>query len=662
MPMAEEVHEAEGSRLREFTSRVLRDLDALERILDSGLVETETRRIGAEQEMFLVNEHGRPAPVNQGILAAAEDDRVTSELGRYNLELNLDPLPFVDDALRRMEENTGELLARVRELAAREKAHPLLTGILPTLRKSEVDLDNMTPRERYRRLNRAMNQLRGTPYHFYIKGADELLVEHDSVMVESCNTSFQVHFQVAPEEFAHLYNIAQVATGPVLAAATNSPILFGRRLWHETRIATFRQALDTRKPPPHMRESRSRVHFGRSWVDESVLEIYREDVARFPALLAAQTDEDPMEVLDAGRVPNLEALQLFNSTIYRWNRPCYGTLEGRPHLRIENRVFPSGPTVRDEVANAALWFGLLAALSRQYDDIRTTIEFEDVRRNFLAAAQHGLGADLVWLDGEGHGAADLVGAELVPLAAEGLEASGISGGDVDRYMGTIAERVGSRRTGSRWLLDSLAGMGDTATLEERLTAVTLGALRRQNAGRPVHEWDLARLEEGGGPAQSFERVEQFMRTDPFTVHDDEPMELVQRLMHWNGVRHIPVEDAEHRLLGLVTDKTLNRLFMGRGGEGPNATAPVREFMETGIPTVAPETPTLEAIRQMQRRDVGCLPVVAEGRLVGLLEERDLLQVASALLEQLDAEESNRREGVPAVSEERTEDDDSTPKE
>jgi CBS domain-containing protein len=633
--MSDEVHEAEGSRLREFTSRVLRDLDALEEILDAGLVETGLRRVGAEQEMFLVDDAGRPAPVNQEILQASDDDRIVPELGRYNLELNLDPLPFRGDSLRQMEEDIEELLVRVRELAGRAGAHPLLTGILPTLRKSEVDLENMTPRERYRRLNRAMNQLRGTPYHFYIKGADELLVEHDSVMVESCNTSFQVHFQVAPDEFAHLYNIAQVATAPVLAAATNSPILFGRRLWHETRIATFRQALDTRKPPPHLRESRSRVHFGRSWVNESVLEIYREDVARFPALLAVETDEDPRALLDAGEIPELEALQLFNSTVYRWNRPCYGKLEGRPHLRIEARVFPSGPTVRDEMANAALWLGLLSALSREYDDIRPAIDFDEVRRNFLAAAQHGLSAEFTWLDGESHGAADLIGAELVPLAAEGLEAAGIDGGSVDRYLGTIAERVGSRRTGSQWFLDSLAGMGDSATLEERLTAVTLGALRRQNEGRPVHEWDLSRLEEGGGAAQSFERVEQFMRTDPITVHDDEPMELVLRLMHWNGVRHIPVEDAEHRLLGLVTDKTLNRFFIEDGTDGRDATAPVREHMETDVPTATPDMTTLEAIRLMQRQDVGCLPVVAEGRLVGVLEERDLLQVASSLLKQLE---------------------------
>lgn len=630
--MSEAVKEAEGARLRRFTSRVLADLDALERLLDEGLLESDVRRIGAEQEMFLVDGHGRPAPVSEEILAFIDHPRVTSELGRYNLELNLEPLVFRDDALRRMEENTLELLDLVREAAAHHDARPLLTGILPTLRKSDASLENMFPRERYRRLNDAMNRLRGKPYEFYITGVDELRVEHDSVMIESCNTSFQVHFQVGRDEFAPLYNIAQTITGPVLAVAVNSPVLFGRRLWQETRIATFRQSLDTRKASPHLRESRPRVHFGRSWVEESVLEIYREDVSRFPALLAGETREDPGELLDAGEIPDLEALQLFNGTVYRWNRPCYGTLDGKPHLRIENRVMPSGPTVRDEIGNAAFWFGLMGAVSRRHEDIRESIDFEDVRRNFLAAAQHGLDANLVWLDGQTYPAAELVTQQLVPLARSGLVESGVDEADADRYLDVVAERARSGRTGSRWMLDSLAGMGDSGQLEERMTAVTRAAMDRQDAGEPVHEWELARLEERGDFPPAFERVEQYMSTDPLTVHDDEPVELVLRLMDWNGVRHIPVEDPDHRLLGLVTEKSLNRYFIERTRHDEVATTAVREIMEKTPATVTPETATLEAIRRLQDTDAGCLPVVADNRLVGVVEERDMVRIAAALLQ------------------------------
>lgn len=625
------VKEAEGARLRRFTSRVLEDLDALERLLDEGLLESDVRRIGAEQEMFLVDDHGRPATVSVELLESVDHPRITSELGRYNLELNLEPLVFEGGALQRMEENTLQLLEVVRRAAEPFGARPLLTGILPTLRKSDASLENMYPRERYRELNEAMTRLRGKPYEFYITGVDELRVEHDSVMIESCNTSFQVHFQVGRDEFAQLYNIAQAITGPVLAVAVNSPVLFGRRLWEETRIATFRQSLDTRKPLPHMRESRPRVHFGRDWVEESVLEIYREDVSRFPALLAGRTREDPTALLDAGEIPELQALQLFKGTVYRWNRPCYGKLNGEPHLRIENRVMPSGPTVRDEMANAAFWFGLLGALSRGHDDIREQIDFEDVRRNFLAAAQHGLDANLVWLDGEAYPAAELVARTLVPLARDGLVESGIDETHAERYLEVVAARANSRRTGSRWMLDSLAGMGQSERLEERMTAVTCAAMERQEEGLPVHEWELARLEERGELPPAFERVEQYMSTDPLTVHDDEPVELVLRLMDWNGVRHIPVEDPDHRLLGLVTEKSVNRYFIERTRHEEVATTAVREIMETDPATATPETATLEAIRRLQDTDAGCLPVVAEDRLVGLVEERDIVLIAAALL-------------------------------
>src|SRR5262249_24918575 len=157
-----------------------------------------------------------------------------------------------------------------------------------------------------------------------------------SVMLEACCTSFQVHYQVSAEEFVQLYNIAQAVTAPVLAAATNAPLLFGRRLWRETRIPLFQQAVDTRGASHHMRERSPRVSFGTRWVEQSVVELFQEDLARFRVLLGAALQEDSLVMLQKGQMPSLQALRIHNGTVYRWNRACFGFNDGKPHLRIEN--------------------------------------------------------------------------------------------------------------------------------------------------------------------------------------------------------------------------------------------------------------------------------------------------------------------------------------
>ena len=345
--------------VRAFTKALLRDLRALEQMLRDGMIESGVRRIGAEQEMFLVNRGWRPAPVSTQVLDRL-DGPFTTELALFNLEANVEPRLLEGRCFSAMEARISELVEQVRDAADASDAQVALVGILPTLSKSDLTLDNITPKARYFALNEALLKMRGgEPYKLRIEGTDELYIEHDSVMLEACNTSCQVHLQVEAEEFAHVYNIAQVITAPVLAAAVNSPVLFAKRLWDETRIALFQQSVDTRSATVHMRELAPRVRFGDGWVTSSVTDLFQEDVARFRVLLTSRVEEDPFEALEAGRVPRLEALQLHNSTVYRWNRPCYGVGGGKPHLRIECRVLPSGPTIVDEVANAAFWIGLV---------------------------------------------------------------------------------------------------------------------------------------------------------------------------------------------------------------------------------------------------------------------------------------------------------------
>jgi len=622
--------EQDEHKRREFMHAMLADLRALERMLREQRFETGPRRIGAEQEMFLVDRHWAPARASLQMLDKLADPHYTTELGQFQLEANADPQLFTGDGLSRMEKQLDELVGKARAAATELGIAPVLMGILPTLRKSDLGLDGMVPSPRYRALNKAMADLRGGRFEFSINGTDELIVRHDSVMLEACNASFQVHLQVTPAEFARMYNIAQLLAGPMVAVAANSPLLFGRRLWAETRIALFRQAVDTRSHTHHLRESQARVSFGTRWVRDSVLEIYQEDIARFRTLVGTDLDEDPLAKLARGETPLLKALRLHNGTIYRWNRACYGVMDGKPHLRIENRVMPAGPSVLDEVANGALWFGAMAELGARGEDITRRIDFDQTGTNFYSAAREGLGAHFTWLDGEDVTASHLILDRLLPLAEAGLRRQGILEDDIKRYLSVVDARVRSARTGSRWLLSSWNALKDKATSGERSNALVAATLQRQQTGRPVAEWERARLDETDAGRASYQQVDQYMTTDLFTVQASDPVEMVVNLMSWERIRHIPVEDNDHHLVGLVSYRAVLR-FLAGGGSMQDT--PVSVIMRSDVLSVTPEARTLDAIALMRRYRYGCLPVIQDGHLVGILTEEDFMNLASKLLVQ-----------------------------
>lgn len=620
--------------LRTFVKYLLRDLAALEEMLRRGDFETDVRRIGAEQELFLVDKFRRPASKATDILKDNTDPYITPELARFNLEFNSDPLFFREDCLTKMETQLTATLKTARDAAKRHDTDLVMIGILPTLRQTDLTLDNMMPVPRYFALNDTLTRMRGGDYEFRIKGTDELLLRHDSMMVEACNTSFQVHLQVDPNDFAAMYNVAQAVAAPVLAAATNSPLLFGKRLWRETRIALFEQSLDTRQPGHPDRFASARVSFGTSWVKKEVVEIFQEDIARFRVLLGTVVKEDPFEAMRDGRAPLLQALRLHNGTIYRWNRPCYGISDGKPHLRIECRILPAGPTIVDEVANAAFWLGLMLGFRKEIGDPSRVMDFDDAKSNLVAAARLGLGAQFNWIGGEIVPAQDLIVRKLLPMARAGLEIAKVTKTDIDKYLGIIEERVVTGRTGSQWLLSSFQSMKDAGgTRSERMTALVQATIRNQATGEPVHTWPLAERADGGGWKQHYQRVEQYMATDLFTVNKDEVVDLVASLMDWKHIRHVPVEDSQHRLVGLVSHRSLVRLLARGWYAGQNRPIAVGEIMETNPVTVTPESTTLEAIRLMRTHKISSLPVVRDGRLVGMVTERDLVQIAAPLLEQ-----------------------------
>jgi CBS domain-containing protein/gamma-glutamylcysteine synthetase len=626
--------------MRQFTRQIIKDMQALEYMLREGMFETGIRRIGAEQELFLINKSWQPASIVEEVQRLNTDERVVTELAKFNLEYNLTPYVFGGDCLRQTEHQLTELLAYVRSLVEQTGNEVVLTGILPTIHLSDLGLENLTPKPRYFALDDSLKRLRGSEFQQYqIRGVDELFFQHNTVLVEACNTSFQTHFQVDPEEFAHFYNIAQLVAAPVLAAATNSPVLFGKRLWRETRIALFQQAVDTRSSNLYLREMSPRVHFGTTWVKKSVTEIYKEDIARFRVIMTTDY-EDPFEVLKRGEIPKLRALQLHNGTVYRWNRACYGIMDGKPHLRIENRVLPAGPTLVDEVANAAFWFGLVSGIGGRYADIAPLMEFDDAKSNLVAAARLGLDAQLVWLEGRRVPAQELIVDELLPMAREGLSRSGIDASDIDRYLGIIEERVRSGQTGSQWMLDSLARLKRMETSRaERLDAVVASMVHHQKAGQPVHTWPLADIESGPiVKRMPGTRVEHYMTTELFTVHEEELIEFVACLMDWRRIHHVVVEDNQHKLVGLVTHRHLLR-YMGEVAamNEPDRDVPVKDIMIRNPITVTPETPTMEAVRLLREHRVSALPVVRDREhdreLVGIITENDFMRIASQLLDE-----------------------------
>ncbi len=622
----------DDAELRAFMRAILADVHALEQVIDRGMIESGVRRIGAEQEMFLVDHAGAAAPVAIEVLKTANDPRLTTELAKFNLEANLSPQTFGGSCLRDLEQEINDVVGVARSAAAEHGAKIVLTGILPTLRKADLGLDSMTPLPRYFALNRAMQRMRGSQdFHVLIKGKDELELSHDNVMLESANTSFQIHFQVGAPEFAKLYNLAQAVTGPVLAASVNSPVLMGKRLWSETRIALFQHSVDTRLDAHRLRDARSRVNFGDRWVDDSVLEIFREDIARFRVVLSTTLDGDSAEDLRQGRAPELKALRLHNGTIYRWNRACYGIADGVPHLRIENRALPAGPSVRDEVANAAFYFGLMAGLGDQVGDVRDAMTFDDAKSNFFAAARYGLDARLTWTDGQTFEAPDLILGVLLPLARGGLERANVDAADIDCYLGTIEARVGARTTGAQWAMRSLAAMPTDSARDARSRALVLATLENQKAGDPVHTWSPAPFGVSD-VRENYLRAGQFMTTDLLTVHPEDLVDLAASLMDWERIRHIPVED-NGKLVGLISHRAVLRL-VARGHLDRTTTekVSVREIMRTDPITVTPNTPTLEVLRMMRDHKVGALPVVDDGKLVGIVTEHDLIAVSSKLLE------------------------------
>ena len=479
---------------KEFIRALLQDIEAFDQMLQKDLFENDIKRIGAEQELVIVDKRTLKAKSIAPEIIAKKGNRdwLVPELSRYNLEINLPPYKLDNTCFSDMELLLRKQINEVDDLLKDHGAWSILTGILPTMRKNDLSNDHISPYERYHMLMKALtHERKGRDFELRMSGIDELLVSHDSALLEACNTSFQVHLQVMPNDFRNYYNNALALTAPIIAVSSNSPLVFGKRLWHESRIALFQQAIDTRLSSYHLRERSPRVILGTDFLHGSPVDIYKEDISRFKILFFDEPQENSLDVLANGEIPKLKALAFHNSTVYRWNRACFGISDtGKPHIRIENRVIPSGPSIVDEMANTAFWIGCMEGFSMHVDDVRTKMSFEDVRDNFSKSARMGIDSKFTWFNDEKVTAKDLILNELLPLAKEGLRNNGVNSADIDRYMGIIEERTKAHMTGARWMLRGYTHLlKKSSSTDEALSVVTASILQNQDIpDNPLHKW------------------------------------------------------------------------------------------------------------------------------------------------------------------------------
>lgn len=473
-----------------FARRLEEQLDQLRGLLARPGFGAGPATVGAELELYIVDRLGQPAFLNQELHAAADDPQLTLELNRYNLEYNLCARNLADDGLLATEREVLAKLEGLRQLAAVHDARVVPIGILPTLRASDFGTHCVTDRLRYHALLQQLLTWRGTSFGVDINGAEPLKMGMSDITLEGANTSFQVHLRVAPEDYAATYNAIQLATPLALAISANSPGLFGHDLWNETRIPLFKQSIDTRHVDRYRWSEPPRVCFGHGWVRDGAQELFEETVRLYRPLLPAAPVPEPSVPADA--VPALDELRLHQSTVWLWNRPIYDD-QGGGHLRIEMRALPAGPTAIDMLAGAALLIGLARGLRDRMHGLLPSIPFDLAEYNFYRAAQHGLGARLVWPSTRQQGLKDTalpdILSALLPTADDGLRALGLAQAERDRYLGVIDARLGVRRNAAMWQRECVArlmeqGLDKAAALAEMLERY----IAHSESNQPVAEW------------------------------------------------------------------------------------------------------------------------------------------------------------------------------
>lgn len=612
---------------KEFLYYLLNDIKALDKMVADDIFEKGIVRIGAEQELCIVNDDFRPSNKSLELLDKINDDHFTTEIAVFNIEANFDPLELKSDCFSKLEKDITNKVAKAEECAKElDNSSIILSGIVPSLRKTDIDLKNMTPLIRYQTINSILKDIRGDEFKMLIKGVDELYIRNKSILLEAFNTSFQVHLQIPLNEIVDKYNWAQAIAGPVLSVMCNSPLLLGRELWSETRIAVFQQSIDTRSTSYHLREQKPRVSFGTGWVKNSITDVYKDDITRHQAIITSDFLEDSLEILEQGKIPKLRALSLNNSTIYQWNRLCYGVTNGKPHFRIENRYIPSGPTIKDEVANTLFWVGVMQGMPNEYKDIWKQIPFKDAQGNFIKGARTGIDSYFNWF-GKGISARKLVKKILLPIAKNGLKKMNIDEKDINHYLGIIKDRVKKNQTGSKWAVRNYRRLKKELTNDEANITLTKAIYNRQKKNIPVSQWDAVHITEGLGIANMYDTVRKVMTTEIFVAQVNDPLVLLKNIMQWKGISHLPIVDKNNKFKGVVTyKKTLEALKTQQKSELLSAA----DVMDAVTVKISPETPLKKAEKIMQTIEKDYVPITENEELIGFLTQKDLERVHKKL--------------------------------
>ena len=479
---------------RRYREKVQRCLKAFTSMLREQRFASDPPSMGMEIELNLVDEDGLPAMRNAAVLGAIADEQWSTELAQFNIEVNLPPCPVAAKSLGVLEQMVRDTLNDADARARQAGARLVLVGILPTVRQADLTEETLSTNPRYRLLNEQILTARGgEALHLDIEGVDgaygiERLRTHaDSISPEAACTSVQYHLQVGPEDFGAYWNAAQMIAGVQAALAANSPYLFGRELWRETRIPLFEQATDTRAKELREQGVRPRVWFGERWID-SVLDLFEENSRYFSPLLPVCDEHDPLEQLARGEVPSLDELTLHNGTVYRWNRPVYDIAHNTPHLRVENRVLPAGPTVADTMANGAFYYGLVRAMAAEERPPWCDLDFADAAYNLRRGARDGIDAMVVWPGAGEVRVTELVLERLLPQAAAGLDLWGVDGVVRDRLLGIIEQRCLTRRNGAAWQAGTVRAIGGNR--QEALRLMVQRYIEHMHTNAPVHTWPI----------------------------------------------------------------------------------------------------------------------------------------------------------------------------
>ncbi|WP_196138656.1 glutamate--cysteine ligase [Aliikangiella sp. G2MR2-5] len=470
----------------QFNRRIHDQVDILKQVIAKPEFGKEPISIGAELEMYLMNSQGDVSPVNLELLELLQDIQYQTELNKFNLELNLSPVPAKGKPFNELTKEIITKFNRLSSVASKIDTRPLAVGILPTLQERHLSKEYMTDVGRYRLLARELLKHRGEPFHIKIDGDDPVDFYSSEVCVEGANTSFQVHLMTEKDKFANTFNAAQLTLPMAVATAANSGVFLGKCLWDETRVVLFKQSIDNRVPDASGWRQPSRVTFGHGWVRKSAWELFSETVNLYQPIFPELFDDD------SSGLPELAELNLHMGTTWPWNRAVYSN-KGNGHLRIEFRALPAGPTALDMSANAAFSIGMAVGLEEKIDEYLSRIPFRFAEYNFYRAAKCGMRATVLWPQNYQNKPVEVpiknIIDDMLQVASDGLSKLGVDRDERDKYLHIIQRRLSTGINGATWTKQTLRHLRKSMNSDEASSKLLDLYFENQMGGQPVSEWE-----------------------------------------------------------------------------------------------------------------------------------------------------------------------------